>query len=84
MMGKGDKQQVDQAAVDAMRQALDGVDMDGVVVIGEGERPCKQKQKERKSRGVEESCTSFIEGRNSDDTYRHSPEGDDRASPRGF
>lgn len=37
-MGKGDKEQVDQAAVDAMRQALDAVDMDGVVVIGEGEK----------------------------------------------
>src|SRR3989441_2490746 len=37
-MGKGNKEKVDQAAVDAMRRALDGVDMDGVVVIGEGEK----------------------------------------------
>ncbi len=37
-MGKGNKEMVDQAAVDAMRSALDGVDMDGVVVIGEGEK----------------------------------------------
>lgn len=37
-MGKGDKEMVDQVAVDAMRQALDGVDMHGVVVIGEGEK----------------------------------------------
>src|SRR2546421_7425943 len=37
-MGKGDKIAVDQAAVNAMRQALDGVDMRGVVVIGEGEK----------------------------------------------
>ncbi len=37
-MGKGDKEKVDQAAVDAMRTALDGVDMSGVVVIGEGEK----------------------------------------------
>lgn len=37
-MGKGNKEMVDQAAVDAMRHALDGVDMDGVVVIGEGEK----------------------------------------------
>src|SRR6266851_2153130 len=37
-MGKGDKEALDQAAVDAMRQALDGVDMDGIVVIGEGEK----------------------------------------------
>lgn len=38
LMGRGDKEAVDQAAVDAMRQALDGVDMHGVVVIGEGEK----------------------------------------------
>src|SRR3989440_10555870 len=37
-MGKGEKEKADQAAVDAMRQALDGVDMDGIVVIGEGEK----------------------------------------------
>ena len=37
-MGRGDKEAVDQAAVDAMRSALDGVDMAGVVVIGEGEK----------------------------------------------
>ncbi|HEX9067693.1 MAG TPA: class II fructose-bisphosphatase [Ktedonobacterales bacterium] len=37
-MGRGDKIAVDQAAVDAMRSALDGVDMQGVVVIGEGEK----------------------------------------------
>ncbi|BCL80152.1 fructose-1,6-bisphosphatase [Ktedonobacteria bacterium brp13] len=37
-MGKGNKEMVDQAAVDAMRHAVDGVDMHGVVVIGEGEK----------------------------------------------
>ena len=37
-MGKGDKALVDQAAVDAMRHTLDGIRMDGVVVIGEGEK----------------------------------------------
>ncbi|MGB8344185.1 MAG: class II fructose-bisphosphatase [Ktedonobacteraceae bacterium] len=37
-MGRGNKEMVDQAAVDAMRQSLDGVDMDGIVVIGEGEK----------------------------------------------
>jgi fructose-1,6-bisphosphatase II len=35
-MGRGDKEAADQAAVDAMRNALRFVDMDGVVVIGEG------------------------------------------------
>ena len=37
-MGLGDKEAVDQAAVDAMRLVLQTVDMDGVVVIGEGEK----------------------------------------------
>jgi len=36
--GRGDKEAVDQAAVDAMRSILDTIDMDGVVVIGEGEK----------------------------------------------
>jgi fructose-1,6-bisphosphatase II len=35
-MGRGDEKAADQAAVDAMRSALRFVDMDGVVVIGEG------------------------------------------------
>ena len=38
MVGRGDKEGADQAAVDAMRQVLDSVSMDGVVVIGEGEK----------------------------------------------
>src|SRR5437868_3685019 len=37
-MGRGDSDAVDQAAVNAIRLGLRGVDMDGVVVIGEGER----------------------------------------------
>ncbi len=37
-MGRGDEKAADQAAVDAMRQALNVLDIDGVVVIGEGER----------------------------------------------
>ncbi len=37
-MGRGDKMKADQAAVDAMRVMLDGVAMDGTVVIGEGEK----------------------------------------------
>ncbi|MDQ6835271.1 MAG: class II fructose-bisphosphatase [Actinomycetota bacterium] len=38
MIGRGDKEGADQAAVDAMREVLDSVSMDGVVVIGEGEK----------------------------------------------
>ena len=38
MVGRGDKEAADQAAVDAMRLVLDSVSMDGVVVIGEGEK----------------------------------------------
>ncbi|MBJ7521793.1 MAG: class II fructose-bisphosphatase [Solirubrobacteraceae bacterium] len=37
-VGKGDKEAADQAAVDAMRLVLDTVQMDGTVVIGEGEK----------------------------------------------
>ena len=37
-MGRGDKEGADGAAVDAMRFVLGGVSMDGVVVIGEGEK----------------------------------------------
>ncbi len=37
-IGRGDKEGADQAAVDAMRHVLDGVSMDGLVVIGEGEK----------------------------------------------
>ena len=37
-VGRGDKLAADQAAVDAMRAMLDTVFMDGVVVIGEGEK----------------------------------------------
>jgi fructose-1,6-bisphosphatase II len=36
--GRGDKEAADQAAVDAMRLMLDTVQMDGIVVIGEGEK----------------------------------------------
>src|ERR1700761_7978080 len=38
MVGRGDKEAADQAAVDAMRLVLDTVSMDGIVVIGEGEK----------------------------------------------
>ena len=37
-IGRGDKEGADAAAVDAMRVMLDTVSMDGVVVIGEGEK----------------------------------------------
>jgi len=37
-MGRGDKEAVDRAAVNAMRYVLGMVDMDGVIVIGEGEK----------------------------------------------
>jgi fructose-1,6-bisphosphatase II len=37
-VGRGDKLAADQAAVDAMRLLLDTVPMDGLVVIGEGEK----------------------------------------------
>jgi fructose-1,6-bisphosphatase II len=37
-LGRGDKEGADQAAVDAMRIVLQTVPMDGIVVIGEGEK----------------------------------------------
>ncbi len=37
-MGRGDKEGADGAAVDAMRHVLNSVPMDGIVVIGEGEK----------------------------------------------
>ncbi|MBY5162575.1 class II fructose-bisphosphatase [Salsipaludibacter albus] len=36
--GRGEKESGDQAAVDAMRKMLSSVDMDGTVIIGEGEK----------------------------------------------
>ncbi|MDP1028383.1 class II fructose-bisphosphatase [Sphingomonas sp. KR1UV-12] len=38
MVGRGDEKAADAAAVEAMRAALNELDMDGTVVIGEGER----------------------------------------------
>ena len=37
-MGRGDEKSADQAAVDAMRNTLNSLPMEGTVVIGEGER----------------------------------------------
>src|SRR5688572_1494520 len=37
-VGKGEKESADRAAVDAMRLLLETVPMDGIVVIGEGEK----------------------------------------------
>jgi len=38
LVGRGDEKAADAAAVEAMRAALNELDMDGTVVIGEGER----------------------------------------------
>jgi hypothetical protein len=38
LMGRGDEKAADQAAVDAMREALNSLAIAGTVVIGEGER----------------------------------------------
>ena len=37
-MGRGKKEEGDQAAVDAMRVVLNSIDINGVIVIGEGEK----------------------------------------------
>ncbi|MCA1570336.1 MAG: class II fructose-bisphosphatase [Chloroflexi bacterium] len=38
LMGRGDREGADQAAVTAMRKAMDDADISGTIVIGEGER----------------------------------------------
>src|SRR6187455_2136477 len=38
LMGRGDRMGADQAAVTAMRKAMDDADISGTIVIGEGER----------------------------------------------
>ncbi len=38
LMGRGDKEIADKAAVDAMRLVLNSIDMDALIVIGEGEK----------------------------------------------
>lgn len=38
LVGRGDEKEADQAAVNAMRRVLNALDIDGTVVIGEGER----------------------------------------------
>ena len=38
LAGRGDEKAADQAAVDAMRTALNELAIEGVIVIGEGER----------------------------------------------
>jgi fructose-1,6-bisphosphatase II len=38
LMGRGDKDGADRAATEAMRKAMDEVEMQGTIVIGEGER----------------------------------------------
>ena len=38
MIGRGDEKAADAAAVEAMRKAFNGLEFDGTVVIGEGER----------------------------------------------
>ena len=38
LVGRGDEKAADAAAVEAMRKAFDNLDIDGTVVIGEGER----------------------------------------------
>ncbi|PZR60579.1 MAG: class II fructose-bisphosphatase [Chloroflexi bacterium] len=38
LMGRGDRKGADQAAVEAMRRAMEEADLSGTIVIGEGER----------------------------------------------
>ena len=38
LMGRGDREGADHAAVKAMREAMDDAELQGTIVIGEGER----------------------------------------------
>ncbi len=38
LMGRGERDEADQAAVESMRSTMDDVEMNGTIVIGEGER----------------------------------------------
>src|SRR5687767_10894976 len=38
LMGRGERDEADRAATEAMRKAMDELDMHGTIVIGEGER----------------------------------------------
>src|SRR5271154_4765196 len=38
LVGRGDEKEADQVAVNALRRALNGLTIEGTVVIGEGER----------------------------------------------
>ena len=38
LMGRGDRHEADRAATEAMRAAMDEIEMEGTIVIGEGER----------------------------------------------
>lgn len=38
LVGRGDKEAADQAAVNAMRVVMNTIEMDGIIVIGEGEK----------------------------------------------
>jgi fructose-1,6-bisphosphatase II len=78
-MGQGDRHKSDQVAVEAMRQVLDSVPIDGTIVIGEGERDeapmlyigekvglvhAKKSQSERRSLPAVDIAVDPLEGTN--------------------
>ena len=62
-VGRGAKDDADQAAVDAMRSMISTVDMDGVVVIGEGEKDSAPMlyNGERVGNGIGMSCDVAVD-----------------------
>ena len=52
LVGRGDEKAADQAAVDAMRSALNTMNVEGTVVIGEGERDDRERAEEEESHGA--------------------------------
>ena len=83
-MGRGDEKAADQAAVDAMRQALNGLEIDGIVVIGEGERdeaPMLYIGENGRHRQGAEARHRARSARRHDDHRQGRPQRDGRASP---
>ena len=74
LVGRGDEKAADQAAVDAMRTALNDLDIDGEIVIGEGERDEAPDALHRREGG---------QGRQAQDRHRARPAGRHHADRQG-
>jgi hypothetical protein len=60
LIGRGDEKAADHAAVEAMRAALNTLEIDGTVVIGEGHR-AKDRHRARSAGGDHHHCEGGAE-----------------------